>query len=62
MFILSGCSSAGEKVDNEYKKTVDNETIMKEERQKSIDACIERGGVPVISSWTGLLKRCDFPK
>lgn len=42
--------------DSEPKKPI----IFNEE--KAVQVCIDTGGVPIKSGWTGLLKRCDFIK
>jgi hypothetical protein len=37
------------------------EESWKFENQYEVRVCVEKGGVPVRSGWTGGLKRCDFP-
>lgn len=42
-------------------KAIDKVTEKKIEYTADIQACIDKGGVPIKTLFTGRLKRCDFP-
>lgn len=43
-------------------KIVEKAVERKAEFEVDIQSCIDKGGVPVRTLFTGRLKRCDFPK
>lgn len=43
-------------------KIIDKAIERKVEFEIDIQSCIDKGGVPVRTLFTGRLKRCDFPK
>lgn len=47
---MSGCGHSGEKWQNE----------LWEENKKSVNNCRDRGGVPIASTWNGMLSQCQF--
>ena len=50
LVLLSGCATTYQVYDES------NETIDK----KAYDLCVEKGGVPIRSAWSGSLKNCIF--
>ncbi len=54
VFLIYGCGeSVSEKEGREYNQ-------WKEKQQ--IEACIKAGGIPMFSSWNGMMRDCKFPK
>lgn len=50
-FLLVGCTSQAE---------IEHSRERKLERQRTVNACLDRGGIPIISSWDERIKSCQF--
>jgi hypothetical protein len=50
--ILAGCDSS-----SEY-----NDSLSARQDREARKLCIEKGGVPITSEWSGIMKDCKFSK
>lgn len=54
IFLLTGCGQSKGEEEQSLRRL--------KNQQRSIDICIEKGGIPIYSAWDNRLKDCKFQK
>jgi len=57
LFVVLCAFTGCENIDNSNRRVNEYHTMI---IQKQMDACIAQGGIPILSTWSGKLKHCQF--